>query len=62
MKERTPEQAQRPDMEFGPARANPAAGQPCDCTEPAIIRRSRGVAYNVQKTYANWHRGIRRGK
>ena len=25
---------------------------------PALVRRSRGVAYNAQGSYANWQRGV----
>ena len=27
---------------------------------PEIVRKSRGVAYNVQMSYANWHEGMRK--
>jgi len=38
----------------------PAHPESCKCPIPAIIVRSRGVAYNVQNAYADWNFGVRR--
>ena len=35
------------------------AGAPQSAVPP-IITKSRGVAYGVQLTYADWHKGIRK--
>ncbi|MDE2102726.1 MAG: hypothetical protein KGL39_36110 [Patescibacteria group bacterium] len=46
-----------------PASAPASQLRSATCTterqEPSIVRKARGVAYNVQQTYASWNHGTR---